>query len=110
MGSMNTTITNNGLPKLPQAGSGTGNGSSTHAAAAPEASAAAPSRTDQVQLTDSARALQEAARLGDASPIDAKRVEQVRQAIADGSYKVDAGKIAERLLAMDQQLGGTDKA
>jgi negative regulator of flagellin synthesis FlgM len=30
--------------------------------------------------------------------------------MADGSYKIDAGKIAERLLAMDQQLGGTGKA
>ena len=107
---MNTTITNNGLPKLPQAGSGTGSGTSANAAAAPEASVAAPRNADQLKLTDSARALQEVARLGDASPIDAKRVDQVRQAIADGSYKIDAGKIADRLLAMDQQLGGTDKA
>jgi negative regulator of flagellin synthesis FlgM len=110
MGSMNTTITNNGLPKLPRAGSGTGSGTPTGSATAPESSAAAPQGTDQVKLTDSARALQEAARLADASPIDAGRVEQVRQALADGSYKIDAGKIAERLLAMDQQLGGVDKA
>ena len=107
---MNTTITNNGLPKLPQAGNSTGNGASAASAAAPEASSAAPRQADQLRLTDSARALQEAARLGDASPIDAKRVDQIRQALADGSYTIDAGKIADRLLAMDQQLGGTDKA
>lgn len=107
---MNTTITNNGLPKLPQTGTSPGSGSSASAAASPEATATASRSSDQLKLTDSARALQEAARLNDASPIDAKRVEQVRQALADGSYKIDAGKIADRLLAMDQQLGGADKA
>jgi len=107
---MNTTITNNGLPKLPQAGTSPGSGSSASAATSPEAAATAARSSDQLKLTDSARALQEAARLNDASPIDAKRVEQVRQSLADGSYKIDAGKIADRLLAMDQQLGGTDKA
>src|SRR6185312_5443706 len=91
-GSMNTTITNNGLPKLPQAGTSPGSGSSASAATSPEAAATAARSSDQLKLTDSARALQEAARL------------------ADGSYKIDAGKIADRLLAMDQQLGGTDKA
>lgn len=106
---MNTTITNhNGLPKLPQANGKTGGNSS--AAAAADASVAAPRNGDQLKLTDSARALQEAARQNDAAPVDARRVEQVRRALADGSYRIDAGRIADRMLALDQQLGGPDKA
>ncbi len=30
---------------------------------------------------------------------DAKKVERIRSAIADGSYRVDAGRIAKRLLS-----------
>jgi negative regulator of flagellin synthesis FlgM len=42
--------------------------------------------------------------------VDQKRVEQIRQALADGSYSINPARIAEQLLALDQQLGGTDKA
>ena len=106
---MNTTISNNGLPKFPQASNGPGNGSATTAAAAGTA-AAAPKSDDQLKLTDSALALQEAARPGDTATVDPQRVEQVRKALADGSYKVDAGNIADRMLAFERQLGGVAKA
>ena len=107
---MNTTISNNGLPKFPQATGSSGNGSGTTAAAS-AGSTAAPSKTDdQLKLTDSALALQQAARSDDAAAIDPQRVERVRQALADGSYKIDAGRIADRMLALEQQLGGTGKA
>jgi negative regulator of flagellin synthesis FlgM len=106
---MNTTISNNGLPKFPQASNSQGSGSATTTAAA-GSSAAAPASDDQLKLTDSALALQEAARPGDAAAIDPQRVEQVRKALADGSYKIDAGRIADRMLALEQQLGGTGKA
>jgi negative regulator of flagellin synthesis FlgM len=85
---MNTTISNNGLPKFPQASNGPGNGSATTAAASPGTTAAAPKSDDQLKLTDSALALQ----------------------LADGSYKVDAGNIADRMLAFERQLGGAAKA
>jgi negative regulator of flagellin synthesis FlgM len=107
---MNTTITNNGLPKFPQTTNSPGNSASAGTAAPADAALAAPRNGDQLKLTDSARALQEAASQNETAPVDAKRVEQIRQALADGSYKVDAGRIADRMLAMDQQLGGTDKA
>ncbi|MGY3039548.1 negative regulator of flagellin synthesis FlgM [Rhodanobacter sp. TND4EL1] len=107
---MNTTITNNGLPKFPQASNSTSSGSAATSGTLAEKAVAAPRNGDQLKLTDSARALQDVARANDASPIDAKRVEEVRRALADGSYKVDAGRIADRMIAMDQQLGGTDKA
>jgi len=107
---MNTTISNNGLPKFPQASNGPGNGSATAANSPAGSTAAAPKTDDQLKLTDSALALQEAARPGDAAAVDPQRVEQVRKALADGSYKIDAGRIADRMLAFEQQLGGTGKA
>lgn len=107
---MNTTISNNGLPKFPQPASSPGNGPATTAAASGGAPAATPRTEDQLKLTDSARALQEASRAGDASAVDPQRVEQLRKALADGTYKIDAGRIADRMIAMDQQLGGAGKA
>lgn len=107
---MNTTIPNNGLPKFTQATGSSGNGPATTAANPADSAATARKADDQLKLTDSALALQEAARTGDTSAIDSQRVEQLRQAVADGSYKVDAGRIADRMLALEQQLGGTGKA
>ena len=107
---MNTTITNNGLPRFPQATNNPANSSSASATAAAGSAAATPLNGDQLKLTDSAQALQMAARQQDASPIDAQRVEQLRRALADGSYKIDASRIADRMIAMDHQLGDTGKA
>ena len=101
---MNTTITSNGLPVLPQA---KGNQNSP-AQASQQATETAPAAAadDSVKFTDSARALTEAAQ-GDKTPaIDTKRVEQIRQALADGSYRIDAGKIADRLVSLEGQLSG----
>lgn len=104
---MNTTISNNGLPKLPQTAGQTGNSAGPESSAGP---GALPARADdQLKLTDSAKALQQVTR-SDAVPVDSQRVERVRQALADGSYKVDTGRIADRMIAMERQLGGTNKA
>lgn len=111
---MSTTISNNGLPpQLPQASGNPGNGTAASAAgtaAGTGSSASAVRGTDQVKLTDSALALQQAARADDSSAIDTKRVEQVRAAIASGSYQINPGNIADRMISMDGQLGGTGKA
>lgn len=104
---MNTTI-NNGMPKFPQAPTGQSN---APAQGTPGAVSSDPSHgaaaSDHVNLTDSARALQEAARTSDGPVIDSKRVEQIRSAIADGSYQVNPGRIADRMLALDAQIAGT---
>lgn len=111
---MNTTISNNGLPKLPQPAAGQGNGPGQGTAiGGGDAVDSTASSDDQVRLTDSARALQDAARTGDAAAIDSKRVEKIRAALADGSYRIDPAGIADRMLALDAQIGGTtvpDKA
>jgi len=107
---MNTTIPNNSLPKFTQATGSSGNGPTAATANPADSAAAKPQADDQLKLTDSALALQEAARTVDTSVIDTPRVERLRQTLADGSYKVDAGRIADRMLALEQQLGGTGKA
>ena len=68
------------------------------------ASSPAPT-SDQLSLTSSAQLLKELGDLVAAAPeVDASRVEAIRQAIADGSYTVDAGRIADQLLKLEEQL------
>jgi negative regulator of flagellin synthesis FlgM len=108
---MNTTISNSGLPKLQQASGQTGGNQATDSSAAAGSSAPAAKTGDQLKLTDSAKALQEAARSSSsASAIDAQRVEKVQKALANGSYKINAGRIADGLISMERQLGGPSKA
>jgi negative regulator of flagellin synthesis FlgM len=53
---------------------------------------------DSLDLTPSARALGESAE----APVDVHRVEKLRQAIADGSYRIDADRIAGKLLDIER--------
>lgn len=102
---MNTTIKPRG-PTLPQpatpgarpAAAGDAEGS-----APGRASAAAVQSNDRVQLTESARAIGAATQSAGA-PVDTQRVEQIRQAIAAGTYKVDAQSVADRIISLDKQL------
>ena len=63
---------------------------------------------DSVRLTDEAAGLQALGRkLGSESAgIDHARVEAVRASLADGSYRVDAQKIASKMMEFEKQLGG----
>ncbi|BFI97104.1 MAG: hypothetical protein RSP_26140 [Rhodanobacter sp.] len=107
---MNTTISNNGLPIVPQATGQTGNSQTADASAAAGGSSAPAAKSeDQLKLTDSAKALQEASRTSSSS-VDTQRVARVQQALADGSYKVNAGRIADGLISMERQLGGPSKS
>lgn len=67
---------------------------------------AAIAPTDSVRLTGEAEGLQALERQLGASPagIDVARVNEVRAAIADGSYRVDAQRVADRMLALDSAL------
>ncbi len=59
---------------------------------------------DSVRLTGEAAGLQALERSLGAAPagIDVARVNEVRAALADGSYKVDAEQIATRMLAFEE--------
>ena len=55
-----------------------------------------------VQLSATASSLM----AGEGADFNAAKVEQVRQAIADGSYRVNAEAIADKMLANAQELLG----
>jgi len=60
---------------------------------------------DSLRLTGEATGLQALQReLAAAPAIDTARVEQVRQALESGNYKIDPANIADRMLQMDRLL------
>ena len=79
-----------------------------------EESAAAPAPSgvgpDSVELTDKARQLLRLEeKLAEFPAVDSQRVQAIRQAIADGSYRIDADLIAERMLAAEQQQKNSER-
>jgi|SRR5690554_5893131 len=67
-----------------------------------EAGSASGKQADSVSLSQSARALQAVNQLDNqASEVDQARVEQLRQAIEEGSYKVDSQRLANKMLGFD---------
>jgi len=66
--------------------------------------AAAPA-SDSVRLTGEAEGLQAMQRELGAPGIDVARVNEVRAALADGSYRIDPQQIATRMLALESELG-----
>ena len=71
----------------------------------------APAETGRSSTADTVSISDNAAQLGrvdgalDSAPVvDTKRVEQVKQAIANGTYEVDAVKVAEKLMQFESAL------
>ena len=55
-----------------------------------------------VKLSDQAQQMKSIeARLKDLPEVDSERVAQLKQAIADGSYKPDSSRIADKLLGLE---------
>lgn len=75
------------------------------------ASQQGPAAVDAVSLTGEAtrlKALEE--KLLALPDTDTQRIESIRQAIADGRYRIDPQRIAERLLVFETMLGSrTDR-
>ena len=70
-----------------------------------ERSTPAGNNADQLSLTSSAQLLKELNEAVEASPeVDQDRVEAIKQALAEGNYDVDAGRIADKLLNLEDQL------
>ena len=60
---------------------------------------------DTVTLTDSARSLQKIEEAVAKAPVvDAAKVAAVKQAINSGTYKIDAGRVADKLLQFERGL------
>jgi negative regulator of flagellin synthesis FlgM len=67
--------------------------------------AAAAQTGDHVTLTDSARSLQKIEEAVAKAPVvDSVKVAAVKQAIGSGTYKIDAGRIAGKLLKYERGL------
>jgi len=63
------------------------------------------STSDTVSLSDNAVQLGKLDNSAVATPVvDTKRVEQIKQAISDGSYEVDAKKVADKLMQFESIL------
>lgn len=61
-----------------------------------------PVEDGQVKLSPQAQQLQAVEeRLRDLPVVDSERVAQIRQSISDGSYNIDSGRIADKLLALE---------
>ncbi|KMM86175.1 anti-sigma-28 factor, FlgM family [Pseudomonas taetrolens] len=79
-------------------------GSATQAAPAPSPEQASAPSGESVRLSPEAQQLQ---KIGDAlreqPAVDSSRVAELKQAIADGSYKVDSQRVAGKLLEMEAQ-------
>ena len=73
-----------------------------------EASAAGvstPQSGDTLTLTDSARSLQKIEQaIAKAPAVDAAKVAAVKQAIQSGTYQIDAGRVADKLLQFENGL------
>ncbi len=64
-----------------------------------------PISTDTVNLTDTAQDIKTAMAAGVASPvINEDRVAAIKSALQSGSYKVDAERVAEKMLRFEDQL------
>ena len=64
-------------------------------------------RGENVNLSSQAKNLTQLEhKLGSYPEIDDDRIEQIRSALESGSYKVDAEKLAQKMLEMDESIFG----
>ncbi|MDX1755582.1 MAG: flagellar biosynthesis anti-sigma factor FlgM [Marinobacter sp.] len=64
-------------------------------------------RGENVKLSAQAKDLKQLEqRLSSYPETDDARIEQIKSALADGSYKVDAEKLAQKMLEMDESIFG----
>jgi len=69
------------------------------------ANAAAAQSSDQVTLTSSARSLQKIEETIAQTPVvNSAKVAAVKQAISSGTYQVDSGRVADKLLQFESGL------
>lgn len=66
-----------------------------------------PVKGEQVNLSDQSKELKKLEQsLSEMPEIDDAKVDQIRKSLADGSYKIDANALAQKMLDMDQSIFG----
>jgi negative regulator of flagellin synthesis FlgM len=91
-------------PIAPAKGSNTG-GVAADKPQGDAAPSAASQTGDHVTLTTSARSLQKLSEaIAQAPVVDAAKVAAVKQAVNNGSYKVDSARIADKMLQFENGL------
>ena len=83
-------------------------GNAAKTATAEQATSQSPqARGESVNLSSQARDLKQLEqKLGDFPEMDDERIAQIRSALEDGSYKIDAQQLAQKMLDMDKSIFG----
>ena len=64
-------------------------------------------RGDSVSLSNQAKNLKQLEqKLGDYPEMDDDRIAEIRSALENGTYKIDAEKLAQKMLEMDESIFG----
>jgi negative regulator of flagellin synthesis FlgM len=70
-------------------------------------SASKASSRDAVSLSEQGRAIgQMSSQLASSPAFDSAKVQAIKEAIANGSYMVDADKLADNMIRFENELGG----
>lgn len=78
--------------------------------ARPAASRPSPTPSDGVEISSLTTRLQGMGGASSSSPVaDSSRVDAIRQAISAGTFKIDASKIADGLIASVQEMLNAEK-
>ena len=92
-------------PVVPPKGAGTGGAVNDKLQGEAASGSTASQPNDQVTLTASARSLQKLSDAVAASPVvDSAKVAATKAAIANGTYRIDAQSVANKLLKLDGSL------
>lgn len=71
------------------------------------ASASKASLRDAVSLSEQGKAIgQMSSQLASSPAFDSAKVQAIKEAIANGSYMVDADKLADNMIRFENELGG----
>jgi len=75
------------------------------AASTSTAAASSPSTADQVTLTGSAITLQKLGEaVANAPVVNTQKVATIKTSVKDGTYKIDAGRVADKILQFENGL------
>jgi negative regulator of flagellin synthesis FlgM len=92
-------------PLAPPKGSSTGSVAADKTQADAAASSSTAQTGDQVTLTTSARSLQKLSdAIAQAPVVNSAKVSSIKQALANGTYKVDSASVADKMLQFENGL------